>query len=153
MKSLNAKWILICTLISASAFLTGCASLVGSSSVQSFEELTPILDEEGYAATDRDGNAVFAVARGKSKTVAMPFGAKAITEHGLQFYQDGDVDDPSTPEIESGGWSITMGTSASIDGGDMASLLQELAGVLEKLNPLIDTLHAIKSFTAIEPID
>ena len=114
---------------------TGCATFVGSSSTQSFSESTPIVGEDGSLVYDTEGNVVLAVTEGRSKTVALPFGAKALTEYGLLF----DLES----QDEGAGYVITMGSSAAIDGGDMTAVIKALTGLVNQIGPLVEILNAV----------
>lgn len=74
----------------------------------------------------------------RNRTVAPPFGAKAVSDHRFD-----------TTVNEDGSYSLQMGSTGELEGGEIATALQALAGVLSELAGVI---AEIKSPVPLEPL-
>ena len=64
---------------------------------------------------------------GKNRTVAPPFGAKALATHQLNMQESADF------------WDVQMGNTAELEGGDISGMIDIVEILLEKaaLEPLV----------------
>lgn len=64
--------------------------------------------------------------RGKNRTMAPPFQAKAVAGHMLDMTQDGQS------------WAVQMGSRSDIDGGDITAAIEALESTL--MDTILETL-------------
>lgn len=107
------KCLMVLALVVAMS-LMGCAI-----SLQRFEDNALEFNDVGDIIAQR-------VITGKSKTIAPPFGSKAMSKHSLEMAES--LDD----------WNVKMGSVSELDGGELATTIAALEKFMEStiLEPL-----------------
>lgn len=112
--------------IAAALCLAGCAM-----SRQSFRE--SIVDRE-LSAPDANGAQHVTslsehVIQGRNRTLAPPFGARAVADHDMSLTQQGES------------WLIEMGSRSDLEGGELTSLVRELGVLVHQVRQLVMVLQ------------